>query len=310
MVEVKKPSDLPKVMKHKPMDSDEDGEEPQNEPGTSSNTQPSVPVLPLQQGSAASSQGPSASTNSEDEHTDDLDEYGERESGPTTQSARSHDSGRTVLCPDLCVLTNHEHWTVTPETHNYAAAAGSFCFVTTENGEQQDVCNVTSMACVQRLLCLDEVTNDSSSTQVEVPKGVDSQTRDVLRRCMATCGKTAGAGAKRRSRARKEASAQEVRGYYKQFAEAIHHENKSWVGNEVFDLIDMRKVKPKNYVTGRWVLTIKTDKQGNVLRAKARWVLRGFQDKQKDSQQTSKGWDLFRIELKTAFLQGQGSLMM
>ena len=168
MVEVKKPSDLPKAMKHKPMDSDEDGEEPQNEPGTSFNTQPSVPVLPLQQGSAASSQGPSASTNSEDEYTDDLDEYGERESGPAIQSARSHDSGRTVLYPDLCVLTNHEHWTVTPETHNYAAAAGSFCFVTTENGEQQDVCNVTTMPCVQRLLCLDEVTNDSRSTQVEV----------------------------------------------------------------------------------------------------------------------------------------------
>ena len=103
---------------------------------------------------------------------------------------------------------------------------------------------------------------------------------------MATCGKAAGARAKRRSRARKEASAQEVRGYYKQIAEAKHLEYKSWVDNEVFDFIDMRKVKPKNYVTGRWVLTIKTDKQGSFLRAKARWVLRGFQDKQKDYQQT------------------------
>ena len=76
-----------------------------------------------------------------------------------------------------------------------------------------------------------------------------------------------------RSRARKEASAQEVRGYYKQFAEAKHLEYKSWVDNEVFDLIDMRKVKTKNYVPRRWVLTIKTDKQGNFLKAKARWVL-------------------------------------
>ena len=41
----------------------------------------------------------------------------------------------------------------------------------------------------------------------------------------------------------------------------------------VFDLIGMRKVKPENYVTGRWVLTMKSDKQGNFLRAKARWVL-------------------------------------
>ena len=140
---------------------------------------------------------------------------------------------------------------------------------------------------------------------------------------MATCGKVAGARAKMRSRARKEASAQEIRGYHKQFAEAKHLEYKSWFDNEVFHLINMRKVKPKNYVTGRWVLTVKTDKQGNFLRAKARWVLRGFQDKQKDYQQTdspastrpgfrmiwqmaaSTGWELFHIDLKIAFLQGQ-----
>ena len=85
----------------------------------------------------------------------------------------------------------------------------------------------------------------------------------------------------------------------------------------------MGEVKPKNYVTGRWVLTINTDKQGNFLKAKARWVLRGFQDKQKDYQQTdspastrpgfrmscqkpaSKGSNFFLIDLKTAFLQGQ-----
>ena len=53
-----------------------------------------------------------------------------------------------------------------------------------------------TMPCVQRSLCLDEVTNDSSSTQVEVPKGVDSQTRDMLERCMVTCGKAAGARAR------------------------------------------------------------------------------------------------------------------
>ena len=44
---------------------------------------------------------------------------------------------------------------------------------------------------------------------------------------------------------------------------------------KVFDLIDL-KVKPKNCVTGRWVLTIKTDKQGNFLKAKARWGTERF----------------------------------
>ena len=105
-------------------------------------------------------------------------------------------------------------------------------------------------------------------------------------RCVATCGRAAGTRAKMRSRARKEASAQEVRGYYKQFAEAKHLESRSWVDNKVFDLMDLRQVRPKNCVTGRWVLTVETDKQGNFLKAKVRWVLRGFQDKQKEYLQT------------------------
>ena len=45
------------------IDSDEADEEPQNEPGTSSTSQPFVPVLLLNQEPAASSQGPAASAN-------------------------------------------------------------------------------------------------------------------------------------------------------------------------------------------------------------------------------------------------------
>ena len=51
------PSELPKAKTHKFMDSDEDDEEPQNETGISSNSHPSVPVLPLHPGSAANSPG-------------------------------------------------------------------------------------------------------------------------------------------------------------------------------------------------------------------------------------------------------------
>ena len=53
--EVGKPNDLHIAKKHKSMDSDEDDEEPQNEPGTSPTSQPFLPVLPLNQGAAASS---------------------------------------------------------------------------------------------------------------------------------------------------------------------------------------------------------------------------------------------------------------
>ena len=108
------------------MDSVKDDEEPQNESGTCSNSQPTVPVLPLHPGSAASSQGLAAPYDSADEDSEYSDEH----------SAQSLDSERTLDYPNLYVLTNDEHWTMTPETHKYAAAAGSFCFVTTENGDQ------------------------------------------------------------------------------------------------------------------------------------------------------------------------------
>ena len=164
-------------------------------------------------------------------------------------------------------------------THKYAAATRSFCFVTTENGGQQDIYNLTTTPSVQRSLYLNEMTYNFGHIQVEVTKGVDGRTRDVSEQCMSTCGKAAGIKAQRRSRTRKEASAKEVGGYYKQFVEAKHLEYKSWVDNEVFDLVDLGKVKTRNHVNGRWVPTIKTYKQGNFFEAKARWVLRGFRDK-------------------------------
>ena len=86
---------------------------------------------------------------------------------------------------------------------------------------------------------------------------------------------------------------------------------------------DRRKHKIENFVTGRWVLTIKTDKDGKFKKFKARWVCRGFQDAQKWDLQTdsptatrygfrvasqhaaSMYWDLLHIDLKTAFLQGE-----
>ena len=74
MKEVGKPNDLPIAEKHKSMDSDEDDEEPQNEPGTSPTSQPFLPVLPLNQGAAASSQGPAARSKSDDENSEYSDE--------------------------------------------------------------------------------------------------------------------------------------------------------------------------------------------------------------------------------------------
>ena len=104
---------------------------------------------------------------------------------------------------------------------------------------------------------------------------------------------------------RKEATATKIRDYQKQFLEARM-------------LSANPGLKMKCYwVTGRWVLTLKQDKDGKFLKTKARWVLRGFQDKQKNDQQTdspaasrsgfclaiqagaSKGWNICHMDLKT-----------
>ena len=123
-----------------------------------------------------------------------------------------------MLYPDLHVLTNDEHWTVTPETHKYGAAAGSYCFVTTESGEKQDVCNLITMPRLQRTLSLNEVIENSSNTRVELPDGVDSQTRNMLERCMATCGNAARARAQMQSRARKKRRPRKYEDTKKHFA--------------------------------------------------------------------------------------------
>ena len=129
--------------------------------------------------------------------------------------------------------------------------------------------------------------------------------------------------ATRKNRARKEATMKELKVYARLFLEAKSAEIASWFDNDVFDLVDIRKFKPKNFVTGRWVLTVKRDRDGKFQKCKARWVLRGFQDRQKDAQQTdsptstrpglrllcqnaaSNGWSIRHIDLKTAFLQGE-----
>ena len=53
--------------------------------------------------------------------------------------------------------------------------------------------------------------------------------------------------------------------------EAQHNEHKSWVDNDIYDLTDMMTNPLKNFVKGRWALTVKRDKDGKFLKRKARW---------------------------------------
>ena len=97
---------------------------------------------------------------------------------------------------------------------------------------------------------------------------------------------TSSSRPKAKNRARKEVTQLEQRQYRQQFLEAKMSEHKSWVDNDVYDLVDMSKHPRNNFVKGRWVLTVKRGKYGECVKCKARWVLKGFQDKQKLDQQT------------------------
>ena len=114
------------------------------------------------------------------------------------------------------------------------------------------------------------------------------------------------------------------RRYAQEIRVAKLDEFKSYLDNGALRLADKRKLsRDINFLTGRWVLTVKVDKNGFFSKFKARWVCRGFQDKHAWEQQTDSPtatryefrlvvqcaannyWDLFHLDLKTAFLQGK-----
>ena len=110
--------------KHKSMDSDEDDEELQKTPNL-------FKLLTHCTSTSCSSRTDSkfSRTSRPDNFVDEDTEYSYE------NSARCQDSEKTLFHPDLYVSTNDEHWTMPPEKHKYAAAAGTFCFMTTENGD-------------------------------------------------------------------------------------------------------------------------------------------------------------------------------
>ena len=114
------------------------------------------------------------------------------------------------------------------------------------------------------------------------------------------------------------------RKYAREIRAAKLEEFKSYLDNDAIRLTDRRRLaRDVNFLTGRWVLTVKVDKNGYFSKFKARWVCRGFQDKYAWDQQTdsptatrygfrlvaqcaaNRYWDLFHLDLKTAFLQGE-----
>ena len=117
---------------------------------------------------------------------------------------------------------------------------------------------------------------------IGVTSGPDAE-HNVMHHAMAvaTVKQRAQKKAQARAAGRKEATATDLRMYRKQLAEAKNAECKFWNASDVYTLVDMRKVRGKNFVSGRWALTVKRNNDGPLSKCKARWVLRGFQDSQR-----------------------------
>ena len=184
----------------KPMDSEEDDQEHQSELGTSSKSQTTVSVLPLQQGPATSSQGLAGSANSGDEDI----EYSDMS---TVHRVKTLEEQHFIRSPRSNQMTNIGQWHL---KHKYAAAAVSFVFVTTEMEiSRTDAiwppCRVYDDHCTSERWPITSGTY-KCKFQKELTFELEMCWNNVWRKGSRNQHK------KRRSRARKEASVKEARG--------------------------------------------------------------------------------------------------
>ena len=222
--------------------------------------QPSQPTLPLSE---------------PDGESDDSEELiPDRNNDPPSEV--ESDETRYCSSDEVDLVFDEKDWVYYTEDQKLCANTASFSMPRYMDGAPVDTKKVTSQVRYGSTRYVKPTRRDKSDTQEDYSLLTEEDKANKLTFSFLS-----------QKAQRKEATATEKRQLKKQFDEAKQAEYQSWLDNEVFELVDTRKLgKIKNYVTGRWVLTIKRDKDGNFLKTKARWVLRGFQDRQKDSQQT------------------------
>ena len=323
-VKIKEPEGK-KVKDKKKKHDDSDEENYDNEPGQSSN-------LPIQDDSSPElipdvREAPSLDPMPVNEE----EEEGEEESGPATDETIPYSGDDSLFASDVHI--DEAEWEQLPAALKIASNTASFSYLRDESNVIPDSM-LEEMSCSRKYDKNDvwfssrEEARRAFEVDLNAP-GITDDDRAILtlytkQHQVFAAQKTASL---LQAKKRKEASKQELKEYFQQFLEAKKLEIQSWLDNEVFELVDSRKIDSRNWVTGRWVLTIKRDKDGKFLKCKARWVLRGFQDRhgnrQKNEQQTdspaasrtgfrlavqqaaNKLWNLFHMDLKTAFLQGE-----
>ena len=303
-----------KKKKKKPDDNDESQHSPRNEPASSPNFNPNNPAnLPVQYDSEEELT-PHVPTSSGTGSSERTMRYTDQEDGESEDSQRT----RSYNDHEADLVLDEAHWSFMTAEQKICANTGSFAVPRDIEGNPvllgrvKGTCNPSPRCGFSHQKCTDKNHVD------RLCKNMTDDDRALL-----VLYSSKQESLKASSTFRAHWPATETRAYQKQFHEAKLLECKSWQDNEVFDLVDTRKIHVRNWVTGRWVLTLKQDKDGNFLKPKARCVLRGFQDKQKNDQQTdspaasrsgfrlaiqaaaNKGWNVFHMDLKTAFLQGE-----
>ena len=291
-----------KPKENKPDIEPEDEDETDPQAGPSSGT----PLLPIDYDDAANVPVPN------DDKSDTL-EYHSSPEGLT-------DSDDTVEYQDL-VINDDENWSLLTEEQKLCSNTGSFSVPRYIDNSPVDVTGVRSSNSYETSTWTYRGQNNVRKNYSDITELYEHLTPEDS--AYMTLYQSLDKSSLLVGKKRKEATHQEKRELAKQFLEAKKTECQSWFDNDVFEIVDLRKIRVRNFVKGRWVLTVKKDKDGKFLKCKARWVLKGFQDKQKDSQQTDSpaasrsgfrcatqqaanlGWDLYHMDLKTAFLQGE-----
>ena len=214
---------------------------------------------------------------------------------PDTDNDDDETDHGTIYYPDmdhdLLVLEDSGIWEKLPDSHTIAANTTSLSYATDLAGEPVDLLDLSTSPQVSEALSFLCTKPDSKPSDEILGETSYEDPDDVLLSQLAALDRSLGPNratnqsrkerracykaskAKRPDRSRKEATATDQKKYVKDFLEAKLKEYESCVDNDVFELVDLRKVTCKSFVRGRWVLTIKRDKDGNCVKVKARWVL-------------------------------------
>ena len=60
----------------------------------------------------------------------------------------------------------------------------------------------------------------------------------------------------------------------------MHTEYQSLIENNTWDLVDQASCENQEVITGKWVFKLKKDRNGNILKYKARWVVHGYKQQE------------------------------